>query len=189
MNERAIGDLFAVDPSLNAPGVAWLRAGRVIAADRIRVDADWKELPIGERCQRVAAEINRWGSTYGDPRWLVFEWPQAYYGKDKVDKNDLFGLAGVAMGVAGQLAVALAHRDLSLQVLSPTPKDWAGQLPKSKTGDAWNSPRGKRLRSKIDNDEYFAIGAKATHDAIDSACIGLWAVGRWNPARVYAGTQ
>src|SRR5512139_3353095 len=93
VNEYAGGDLFAVDPSVNNPGVALFRGGVLVSAERVKIDPEYASLEIGERCQRVASAIIRWGMAFEmEPRTLVFEWPQSYYGKGKGSQNDLFGL-------------------------------------------------------------------------------------------------
>jgi hypothetical protein len=178
LNEYACGDLFAVDPSVNNPGVALFRGGVLISAERVKIDPEYSKLEIGERCQRVASAIIRWGMAFDmEPRTLVFEWPQSYFGKGKGSQNDLFGLAGVGMAVAGQLAMALAARHLAITIHTPTPAEWAGQVPKSTSGDPFVSPRGLRIKSRLSLEEVAAI--VPSHDAVDAVGLGLWRLGRY----------
>lgn len=186
MNDFWCGDLLAVDPSINKPGVALFRGGKLIAAERVKIPEDLADLDLAERCQRVASHIIRWGMAFEmEPRALVFEWPQSYYGKGKGDQNDLFGLVGVGMAVAGQLAVALIPREISLVVRSVVPAGWAGQVPKSTTGDPWASPRGIRIKSRLSDEEIAAI--VVSHDALDAVGIGLHFLGRYGRRRSRPG--
>ncbi len=177
-NEYWCGDLFAVDPSVNNPGVALFRGGTLVSAERVKTDPSWAELEIGERCQRVASAIIRWGMAFNmEPKTLVFEWPQSYYGKGKGSQNDLFGLAGVGMAVAGQLGIALAARHIAMTIHTPTPAEWTGQISKATSGDPWVSPRGIRIKSRLSLEEVAAV--VPSHDAIDSVGLGLWRLGRY----------
>ncbi len=189
MNDYSNGELLALDPGLNKPGVALFRGGKLVAAERVKIDRSYAHLPFGERCVRVAADIMRWGMGHNmSPRTFVYERPQIYdsrAGKGKGDPNDLLGLVGVASAVAGQLSLAMAMRDVCLSVLSPTPAEWIGQLPKIETGDPWASPRGIRVRSRISTEEFTSI--LPSHDAVDATGIGLWAMGRLDIVRVLPG--
>lgn len=132
---------------------------------------------IGARCLAMARRVLT--CCNAGVTELAFEWPQVYRGaKSKGDPNDLPGLAGVGMAVAGMLP------GLEL-VRSPTPAQWSGQLPKSTTGDPWASPRGQRVRSRLSPAELGLV--QAQHDAIDAVAIGLWALGRLAPRRVFPG--
>lgn len=185
-NEYWCGDLFAVDPSVNAPGVALFRGGKLVWAERVKIDKEWSTLDIGERCQRVASALIRWGMAFDmEPRTLVFEWPQSYYGKGKGDQNDLFGLVGVGMAIAGQLGVALSPRQISLSIHTPTPAEWAGQVPKTKSGDPWASPRGQRIKARLSPEEIAAV--VPSHDSIDAVGLGLWRLGRYARRRNLTG--
>ena len=132
MNDFATGDLIAIDPSVVKPGAALFRGGKLIAAERVRLDADLKELPFAGRCGRVAEAIVRWGIALEmHPRTLVYELPRFYSaraGKTKGDQNDLRGLIAVSAEVAGILRMAAARRDEVLSVLAFEPAEWTGQI-------------------------------------------------------------
>jgi hypothetical protein len=185
--DRAIGDLLAADPSVNSPGAALFRGGVLLTAERVKVEKSWAKLDRGERASRVASAIIRWGIAYNmEPRFLVYEWPQVYVAsKSKGDPNDLISLAAVGAELAGQLSIALIQRDICLVRLTPTPAEWIGQIPKSKTGDPWDSPRGARIKSRLTETEFRAVAP--SHDAIDAAGLGLWALGRLDRIRVFEG--
>jgi hypothetical protein len=186
-NDYWCGDLLAVDPSVRAPGAALFRGGVLVSAERVKIDASWADLPIGERCQRVASAVIRWGMAFEmEPRTFVFEWPQSYYGKGKGSQNDLFGLPGVGMAIAGQLGVALSPREIALSIHTPTPAEWIGQVPKSTTGNPWESPRGMRIKSRLSLDEVAAV--VPSHDAVDAVGLGLWLLGRLERKRSRPGT-
>jgi hypothetical protein len=177
--------MLALDPGLNHPAAALFRGGILVSAERVKVGTGLTDLPTAERCVRVAAAVVRWGMGLNmNPRWLVVEWPQIYRAsKSKGDPNDLTPLAGIGSALAGMLSVALSPRDIYLGVLSPTPAEWAGQVPKSEKGDPWKSPRGARVRSRLSEAEVTAV--LPSHDAVDAVGLGLWALGRFEPKRVY----
>lgn len=189
MNDLATGELLALDPSVVKPGAALFRGGRLVQAERVKIDPTFKDLPFGDRCLRVASAVMRWGIALDMcPRTFVYELPRWYdsrAGKTKGDPNDLRGLIGVASALAGQLSLAVAMRDVTLTILSPEPAEWIGQLPKSTTGDPWASPRGLRIRSRLSPEEILAVSP--SHDAIDAVGIGLWAMGRLELVRVFPG--
>lgn len=183
----SVGDLLAVDPATRSPGVALFRGGALVAADTIKIDPDIHELGIGARCPRVAAEILRWAFASGaSPKFLVLEWPVIYpEGKAKKGKRgekrhvrpaDILKIAGVGAAVAGMLSLSMSHRNVGLQVASPEPAEWIGQVPKATTGDAWASPRGALVRACLSAAELERVAGG--HDSIDAVGLGLWALGR-----------
>jgi len=185
-NDRTTGDLLAIDPSLTSVGAALYRGGVLIAAHRIRMPVGNR--PIGARCLRMAQEILSWAiGCHAEPRTLALEWPQVYKAaRSKGSPNDLIGLAGVGMAVAGALAVAVAQRNITLEVVTPTPAEWIGQLPKStKASTAGTSPRAIFILGKLTDEESILVPTQ--HDVIDSVGIGLWALDRLVPKRVFAG--
>lgn len=184
------GELLAVDPSIRSSGVAIFRDGSLAASTVVRVKAS--DSNIGARSLVMAHAIVEWvAREKARPRIVALEWPQIYRGaKSKGDPNDLPGLAGVAMAVAGVLSISLAARHEALEVLAYTPHEWAGNLPKNKTVEgARMSPRAKRIMSRLDDDELRLEAWTATnsHDAIDAIGIGLYALGRLEPIRVFPG--
>lgn len=200
LTEWACGDVFAVDPALNEPGAALARGGKIIAAERVKTDKSWTKLDVGERAARVAEAIVRWGMAHNmEPRAVVYELPQVYSqvkGKSKVDPNDLVHIALVAANVSGILRLALAPRGIAVRILSPTPAEWIGSLPKKKVGDPWVTPRGIRIRSRLDAEmaaEARALGGPEfesivpSHDAVDAVGLLLWAMGRLEPRKVFPG--
>ncbi len=185
LNERGVGDVLAVDPGLTHPAAALVRGGALVGADRVTTDADWIELPILERCNRVAAQIVRWAVAHGaEPRVLVCEWPQWYPGSP-IDPSDLAGLCGISGAVAGMLGLGMASKDVALTCLSPKPAEVWGQVPKATTGDPWVSPRGQMLERRLSPEE--RVNVTKYHDALDAAGLALWAVGRWERIQVFPG--
>jgi len=182
-----VGDLLAFDPGADHPACAFFRAGILQCAERVRVDEGWKDLPPVARAVRIAEACLRWGiGREAEPRVLVCEHPQVYRAKkSKGDPNDLILLATINGALAGMLALAVSKRDIGLQILSPTPAEWAGQLPKATTGDPWLSPRGLRIRERLSDAE--ALVVQPSHDALDSVGIGLHVLGRFAPRHVYPG--
>jgi hypothetical protein len=186
---------LAIDPGLTNPAAALLRDGVLMVAERVKLEKSWAKLDTLDRCQHIASAILEWTSHQvvgcGSIGWggnhldtLIVEWP-SWYRETKangVDPNDLAGLCGIAGAIAGgldQLRKALSQT--TLRILSPTPREVWGQLPKSTKGDPWDSPRGRRLASRLTPAERSVIQAK--HDALDAAGLGLFAAGRWQASR------
>lgn len=191
---RQVGDFLAIDPSIVSAGVAIYRGGKLYSADRIRdpLHTTGDTRTLGARCLRMAHEILAWcDRAKAQPRAVVFEWPQVYTaGKGKGSPNDLIALAGVGMAVAGAVAAALGlEQNQAIEVHTPTPADWTGQIAKTRTvAGASASPRAARIAGRLDVDEILALPRKS-HDAIDAVGIGLWYLGRLEPVRVYPGAS
>lgn len=182
-----VGDLLAFDPAANNPAGALFRGGILHCAERLSLDKSWKELPPLDRCVRIAAHAVRWAMAMDAvPRVLICEHPQIYRAaKSKGDPNDLILLATINGALGGILSYAAAGRDQGVVMLSPTPAEWIGQLPKVTTGDGWKSPRGERIRGKLSVAERAVCDG--THDAIDATGLGLFALGRLDRVRVFPG--
>ena len=190
--------LLAIDPGMNSPGVALFVPNTpeqmLRHAARLVIPEDWNTLPDGARWLRVAAEIHSWAAARGVVKAVVFERPQWYArGKSKGDPNQLAGVAGVAANVTGRLSVFE-----TLEILSPKPAEWIGQLPKvcgvcrgkakkkclECRGSAWETPRGRFIRSRLRPDELALVPDQ--NDAIDAVGLGLWALGRLKPKAVFS---
>jgi hypothetical protein len=197
---RHHGDLLALDPSVNSPGVVLFRHGVLIAAAKVKIDEAFAELGRAARCMRVADEVIVWWAEQegvGTVRTVIYEWPQIYSeaeNKSKGNPNELLGLVGVGQSLATALTVYnIQHGARPPEVLSPTPAEWTGQVPKTiKIGgknripkDPWTSPRGMRIKGKLQPGELKSVPAQ--HDAIDSVGLGLWALGRYDRVRVFPG--
>lgn len=189
--------LVAVDPSLNSPGLALFGDRDLIAADRFNT-LEYKELPDGERWLHVARTLAGWSLRYlkeikPELLTVVFERPQIYTrSKSKGDPNQLVSVAGVAACLVGILSV---YGPVS--VGSPHPADWIGQISKTcRTcganknkctvckGSAWNTPRGKRISSRLNARELALVPDQ--NDAIDAVGLGLFALGRLTPRVVFS---
>lgn len=187
--DPSLGDLVAIDQSLTCPGVAVFRQGQLIASTSLPQHAQ-TTLPIAQRTLNVAAAVCAWLSERtAKPRTLAVEWPQVYTAvKSKGDPNDLLAVAAVGTAIAGMLSYAtyLDGGGWCLQVLSPKPSEWAGQLPKStNTKRASQSPRARRVLSRLGDSERQVATLK--HDALDAIGIGLYVLGRLEPMRVFPG--
>lgn len=196
--------LIALDPGMNSPGIALFAEPPVYNGTRELYAAarfntlEYKDLPDGERWLRVARVLSGWVHKYiGGPLPLltvVFERPQWYQrGKSKGDPNQLAGIAGVAANLTG----ILSCHYFPLEIVSPKPAEWIGQLPKmchacgeNKKkcpvchGSAWNTPRGKRIQSRLNAREFALVPDQ--NDAIDAVGLGLWASGRLVPHQVFS---
>lgn len=194
--------LLALDPGMNSPGAAVFDEyhGVLVQAGRVRIPSGFADLPDGARWLAVAREIVEWsrGCKFTVDR-VVFEKPQWYQrAKSKGDPNQLAGVAGVAANVTGLLGSVVA-----VEVFSPTPAEWIGQLSKvcpvckgrkstmsvkrkrvpvicgECHGSAWETPRGRRIRSRLTPAELALVPDQ--NDAIDAVGIGLWRLGRLAP--------
>lgn len=173
--------LLAIDPGLLKPAAAIFSNRILVAAERVSIPKSLAGLSVGQRSLEVSRLILEWYESrgwHGAPDTLVIEWPQVYQrAKSKGDPADLLPLAGVGMCIAGLLNPG--------EVRSPTPGEWIGQLPKSTTGNPWASARGQRIGNRLSDVERAAI--VPSHDAIDAAGLGLWALGRLDRIRVFPG--
>lgn len=178
-----VGDLLAVDPSIRSPGAALFRAGKLVAAARIKFSIDTK-LNDAERCLAAADAVAQWANQIGaKPDAIAFEWPQVYTAaKSKGNPNDLIPMAGVDLALATGFTIAAAMRKVRLQLLSCKPAEWIGQLPKTTRGSAKSSPRAARIMSRLDPGELSVVPDQ--HDAIDAIGIGLHFLGRLGVRRV-----
>ncbi len=150
------------------------RGSRLFACGNVKIPTD--AASDGERCQRAALAILQWISgVNAKPTRLAFEWPQIYQrkrGKTKGDPNDLPGLAGVGMALAGMLEIIIRIRDprngVELGLTTFKPGEWKGQQKKAVTAH--------HIRAALDPAELRLLPDQ--HDAIDAAGIGLTAEGR-----------
>lgn len=170
--------VLAVDPSLSSTGVAAFSGGVLVHANTLKVqDRDHTRTL---RAQMMADLVLGF---IGSARvhLLVVEFPQVYRAsKSPGDPNDLLGLAAVAG------AVVVAVRPDS--ILEVTPAQWVGQLPKVRggRGRAQASARATRIRSRLSPAEQ-VIFDRLGHDGIDAVGLGLYALGRFSPRRVFPG--
>lgn len=189
--------LLAVDPSLNSPGLALFGQDGLIAATRLNT-IEFKDLPDGERWLRVARALAAWvlpqlKQAQPDLLTVIFERPQIYTReKSKGDPNQLAAIAGVASCLVGILS-----QSGPVTVSSPHPHEWIGQLAKTChvckknlkkcpecKGSAWNTPRGRRIRSRLTQAEIALVPDQ--NDAIDAVGLGLYSLGRLAPRSVFS---
>lgn len=169
--------LVAIDPSIRSAGVAVFSDGLLVAATAIKMPRDAVGKGLGTRVDAMARAIAEWLDLDAAGCTVVYEWPQVYRAaKSPGDPNDLIALSAVGAAACAFLGAA--------EIRTPTPAEWAGQLPKVKaTASALGSPRALRIRSRLSSAE--AQHLTTSHDLIDAVGIGLWALGRLAPARVY----
>lgn len=205
--DRWHGDLLSLDPSVKSPGAALYRHGCLHAITRLKInDEEIAALPDGQRWLRVASELFAWwiDERAGHEhmvRTFVYEMPQIYsesQGKSKGDPNQLLGLVGTGQSLAVLLhAFNVARGVRPPELLTPTPAEWTGQLPKTvKKGgknvypkDPRESPRGSRIWSRWQpGEQAIVIQSKALlHDAFDGGGLGLYGLGRYKHTRVFPG--
>lgn len=195
--------LLAVDPSVRSPGAALFNSDKhLVACTRLTIAAPSEDVAEGQRWLDVATAILAWASKHDGLRFgvltLVYERPQIYtWSKSKGDPNDLIGLAGVGAALSGRCAALVPQ----FNVVTPKPDEWvqgtskvcpvckgkAKRKCKTCEGSAWKTPRGQRIRSRLSPAELALVPDQ--NDAIDSVGIGLHALGRLAPIRVYSTGQ
>lgn len=188
--------LLSVDPGMNSPGLAFFRENNTLYAAARANTSEYADLPDGERWLRVARTLAAWvlEKVPSGALTVAFERPQWYQrGKSKGDPNQLVGVAGVAANLTGILSC-----NYHVDVVSPKPAEWIGQLSKVCTvckgkakkkcvechGSAWETPRGRRIRSRLTSAELLLVPDQ--NDAIDAVGIGLWVLGRLTPVSVFS---
>ena len=217
-SERWHGDLLAMDPGVRSPGLALFRHGVLVACTRLKVPDSYAELPEAERWIRVADLGADWWQAQQDGvkrtvRTLIYERPQWYSetrGKSKGDPNKLAHVLGVGQSLSVMFAMHNSHEgSRQPELLSPTPAEWTGQVPKTDRAgklpkDPRKSPRHARVWAAL------APGEKAiclhrgedgaltdtllrdvNNDAFDGIGLGLFALGRYKASgqRVFAGAS
>lgn len=173
-------NLLAIDPSINSCGVAMFQHGKLSAVKTITAQSDWSNDDVAKRCLRMGQEVVAWIHDLGIvPDVLAAEWPQTYPNASPKINQSLIGLSGVIGVVSGILALGLASRDQTLEVVSFLPAEWTHRLPKTKKGDPRDSVRGRNIARRLDPLELTLFQtAKLNHDSVDAIGIGLHAVGR-----------
>lgn len=162
-------------------GVAVFRGGLLAHCARVtslKIDAEQD----GARWLRVARDVEALLRTTGDAQivsHVIYERPQIYAAsRSKGDPNNLIGLAGVGASIAALCS--------PIEVLTPTPAQWCGQLPKTTKGSAMTSPRAIRIMSRLDAAERLRVPDQ--HDVVDAVGLGLHALGRLEIRRAYASS-
>jgi len=191
LRDPRLGELIAVDQSLRGPGVAVFHQGILTASCTLPQKSD-PNTPIAQRTYNVAASIVTWLYDKTErPTTLAIEWPQIYRAsKSKGDPNDMLAVAGVGAALAGLLSAVCYQNGNGwcLQIRSPLPAEWAGQLPKCTNPKlASESPRARRILSRLSEREREVATLK--HDALDAIGIGLFILGRLDPVRVFPGAK
>lgn len=180
--ELVAATFLAIDPGTQNPACALFEAGRVVRAERVKVPRyqELRKLDEGARCQAISELIEAWALRHGGGRIsaVVFELPQIYTSnKSKGNPNQLLPLAMIGAGVT----MALRPR----HVISPQPGEWC-KIPKDEDArDPWSTPRGQLIWRRLSVEERLRV--EATHDAIDAAGLGLWAIGRLD--RLFIGSS
>lgn len=176
--------LLAIDPSIRSCGVALFSDGVLYGCTKLRgLDPS---CDLAHRCRAMARAVFEFVD--GQPDRLVVEWPQAYRpGKSKGDNNDLFGLAGICAAVAALYPEAEVKSYLPDQ-WQPAPKVSPARKARGLgpiDSEAFTSPRGLRVMGRLSAEERGLV--PQSHDALDAVGIGLHALGRLEPFKVYPG--
>lgn len=178
--------LLTVDPSIRSAGVALFADGRLYGCTKLRgIDT---AVNVVSRCRAMAQAIAAFVD--GHPDVVAVEWPRVlpYGAKGATGQpNDLFGLAGVCAAVAALYPTAQMESYLPDE-WQPAPKVSAERKRRGLgpiDSEAFTSPRGLRIMSRLADDERALV--PRSHDAVDAVGIGLYALGRLAPRRIYPG--
>lgn len=217
-SDRWHGDLLAMDGGVRSPGLALFRHGVLVSATRLRIPEELHTLPEGERWLRIADLGVEWWQAQQQGvkrtvRTVIYERPQWYSetrGKTKGDPNKLAGILGVGQSLAVMFAMHNSHEGTRPpEILSPTPAEWTGQIPKTDRNDKLpkdprKSPRHSLVWSCLEPGEKAVCLVRdgmhggitdvllkdVNNDAFDGMGLGLFALGRYKPGvtgRVFAG--
>lgn len=170
------GDLVGLDPSIASPGATVFRDGLVYASAYFPIKTRGNH---GEKCMNAALQIRSWLHNVGSqPTAIAYEWPQIYRGDEGklAVMNAVIYMSGVDLALTALLAMDCAACNQTLAIFSWVPGDIWGNLPKRKTGSAFESPRGRRVKSRLSDAERAIVPDQ--HDAVDSCGIGLHASDR-----------
>lgn len=192
--------LLSIDPSTTTVGAALFVPfdRRLFAATSLPLEVVIDEDPL-VRWLRIAELARTWAvdelfHTGGGVTNFVFERPQFYSAvKSKGDPNKLVGVLGVGAALAGMF-----YSNGVRLLKSYLPAEWIGQLSKvcptcrgkakrkckDCHGSAWETPRGRRIASRLSPEE--RAKCPDQNDAIDAVGIGLKHLGRLEPVRVYS---
>lgn len=179
-------DLLALDPSVRSPGMAIFRDNALIFAGRLtKLGSPGDFATEGARWQFIAEQIVGWAREHDCifPSKIVYERPQIYVAaKSKGDPNDLIALAAIGAAVCAYFQAQSAA--IRIAIDTPTPAQWAGQIPKATKGSAKDSPRALRILSRLTEGE--KCRAPNQHDALDAIGLGLHALDRLGIRKVFS---
>lgn len=170
--------LLAVDPDVEAPGLALFRAGELVAAGRCRgAGSDLTRLvSLGDAAVKWVSGRLLPGDLIVE---VAVEWPRVYpvgKGKPGVDPNDLIEVAAAAASVCAAFPRA-RHTKVP-------PRDWKGTIPKPKrAGDPYLvEARVVALLTPVERAVWMRDAAPVAPtprlEITDAVGIGLHATGR-----------
>ena len=176
------GDLVALDPGIQCPGVSVFRDGELYANCFLKLGTFH-----GNHIQKAASAsqaVCDWlYNQQVKPVAVAFEWPQIYNDDSTAVANAVIYMAAMDGYVTSTLQLQGYSQARVVHALSYLPAEIWNSLPKSKTGSAKQSPRGLRVCSRLSTNELAILNDQ--HDAIDSCGIGLHVLGRLGIRRVY----
>lgn len=181
--------LLAIDPSLTRTGFAIFHHKRLLLTATVP-GGDTKDA-VAARAKEIATDIHTrfmdtvkaaGGTLFLDGLAFVSEWPQIYTAvKSKGDPNGMFGMCAIA---------SMLYMNLNPMVsVFYKPAQWCGQIPKGTTKkDALTSPRARRVLASLTDAERNNLDMKKlTHDELDAIGLGLYALDRFHPVKVFPG--
>lgn len=180
------GDLVAIDPGIQCPGVAVFRDGALYANAFLKLGTT-----AGNHAQKsafAAESICSWlQNNLAKPVAVAYEWPQIYQDDTPARANAVIYMAAVDAYVSATIRIESYSQGRGVDFLSYLPAEIWHSLPKRKTGSAKESPRGLRVCSRLSAAELRVLVDQ--HDALDAVGIGLHALGRLGVRRApYSST-
>lgn len=169
------GDLVAIDPGIQCPGVAVFRDGVLYANAFLRLGTTQGN--HAQKSASAAESICSWlHNNLAKPIAVAYEWPQIYQDDTPARANAVIYMAAVDSYVSATLRLEGYSQGRDVQLLSYLPAEIWHSLPKRKTGSSKESPRGLRVCSRLSFMELAILPDQ--HDALDACGIGLHALGR-----------
>lgn len=173
--------LVAIDPGLRHAGVAVFDPGGVLvncAVVRAREKGS-DPLALNESVAAYVTKFVREHLSADKPLRVVAEWPRVFgRGKSKGDPNDLLPLSGCSSACVSRL-----RPDTCAAV---RPDEWKGQTPTDTVVRARVASRLSPTESVVLARAEALAGKTLGHNVLDAVAIGLWAVDRFDPHKVFA---
>lgn len=168
--------LISIDPGVRRCGVALFVDERLVRAGLVSLTAAAAEEGDAECCNALAGAVTGFPGRIPYLTDIVVEFPKVYpAAQQKGDQNDLLRLAAVAGACMTRVTVFGERRFVF-------PREWKGTI----DPDAFIE---RRIKPALAAEEHARIelpSAKSlSHNVYDAIGIGLWALGRLEPKRVF----
>lgn len=172
--------VVAIDPGLRHAGVAVFDpVGTLIAAVCVRSTLKIDDpLALNQDIAGRATKFVRGFVSAEKALRVVAEWPRVFgRGKSKGDPNDLLPLAGCSAACTARLRPDVAE--------AVRPDEWKGQAPTDTVVRARVAARLSPAEALVLSRAEALAGKTLGHNVLDAVGIGLHAVGRFEPVKIF----